>query len=153
MLIDVELKLMGLNNVKQLDTHGDAVDLPCRAVELDKEKGNLIKVSTGVALAAPFGSLLLERSSTYLRYKIKLVNSVGLIDSNYRGEIIGYFQSDSNTMSEEQIVENLKKLNEEAPLRILQLYPFPYGCRGINFKYVSDLPMSDRKGGFGSSGI
>lgn len=53
------------------------------------EPGERASIGTGLALAIPDGlaGLVLPRSGLALRHGIALVNSPGLIDSGYRGEV------------------------------------------------------------------
>lgn len=52
--------------------------------------GATLAVGTGLAASIPegFAMLLLPRSSTGIKFHLKLENTVGVIDSDYRGEII-----------------------------------------------------------------
>lgn len=68
---------------------GDAaVDLHSR-VDVSLEPGERAAVPTGLAVAIPegYGGLVLPRSGHALKSGIGVVNSPGLIDSGYRGEI------------------------------------------------------------------
>ena len=68
---------------------GDAaVDLQCRE-SLTLEPGERAAVPTGIAVAIPDGyaGFVLPRSGHAMRFGISVVNSPGLIDSGYRGEI------------------------------------------------------------------
>ncbi|HXG68804.1 MAG TPA: dUTP diphosphatase [Blastocatellia bacterium] len=68
---------------------GDAgLDLPSR-IACVLEPGERATVPTGIAVAIPQGyaGLVLPRSGLAARHGIALVNSPGLIDSGYRGEI------------------------------------------------------------------
>jgi dUTP pyrophosphatase len=68
---------------------GDAgLDLPSR-VEVILQPGQRAMVPTGIAVAIPpgFAGLVLPRSGLAARHGIALVNSPGLIDSGYRGEV------------------------------------------------------------------
>lgn len=68
---------------------GDAAfDLPT-AVKVELAPGERKKVPTGLALAIPTGyaGLVLPRSGLAHRLGIGVVNSPGLIDSGYRGEV------------------------------------------------------------------
>ena len=68
---------------------GDAAfDLPT-AVDVQLAPGERRKVPTGLALAIPKGhaGLVLPRSGLADRLGVGVVNSPGLIDSGYRGEI------------------------------------------------------------------
>jgi dUTP pyrophosphatase len=68
---------------------GDAgFDLPSR-IDVVLGPGERATVPTGIAVAIPRGyaGLVLPRSGLASRHGIALVNSPGLIDSGYRGEI------------------------------------------------------------------
>src|SRR2546422_977615 len=68
---------------------GDAgLDLPSR-VDLVIEPGERAMVPTGIAVAIPQGyaGFVLPRSGLASRHGIALVNSPGLVDSGYRGEM------------------------------------------------------------------
>lgn len=122
---------------------GDAgVDL--RAAEAVKlEPGERRLVSTGVAVAIPAGyaGFVQPRSGMAIKKGLGVLNSPGLIDSGYRGEL-------------KVIVINLGRdpLPLERGDRIAQLVimPVPPVC----YEEVEQLPDSERgAGGFGSTGV
>jgi len=99
--------------------------------------------STGIALEIPKGyvGLIYPRSSLSL-YDLMLTNHVGVIDSNYRGEIVFRFK---------QLVSDIPKVYEKSN-RIGQLIiqPIPE----MSFVEVEELTPSNRgAAGFGSSGV
>ena len=68
---------------------GDAgLDLPSR-VDYVLEPGERAMIPTGIAVAIPRGyaGFVLPRSGLASRHGIALVNSPGLVDSGYRGEM------------------------------------------------------------------
>jgi dUTP pyrophosphatase len=68
---------------------GDAAaDLPSR-VDVEIEPGGRVLVPTGFAVAIPPGTcgLILPRSGLALDHGLTLLNTPGLIDSGYRGEL------------------------------------------------------------------
>lgn len=100
------------------------------------------KLHTGVKIQLPEGwqALILPRSSIGAKTPLRLSNSVGLIDSGYRGELGVLYD---NTSDEPYTIK--------AGDRIAQLLVMPsYRFRA---KVVDILADSDRgEGGFGSSG-
>ncbi len=101
-------------------------------------------VPTGIAVALPPGvaGLVTPRSGLAARHGISLVNSPGLIDPNYRGEI-------------RIVLVNLGDARFEAHAgdRIAQLLLVPFVAPDVSV--VEELPPSpDDRGehGFGSSG-
>jgi dUTP pyrophosphatase len=120
---------------------GDAgLDLAaCDAVVL--EPGKRAVVPTGIAVEIPAGhaGFVQPRSGLAARHGIGIVNSPGLIDSGYRGEICVVLL---NTGEEEFSVE--------PGMRIAQLVVVPVAA--VRVVEVDELAVSDRGArGFGSS--
>lgn len=88
----IELKIKLLEDdlpVPRYQHEGDAgLDLPSR-VDCTLEPGERARIPTGVAVAIPTGyaGFVLPRSGLAARHGITCVNSPGLIDAGYRGEI------------------------------------------------------------------
>ncbi|HEY3068835.1 MAG TPA: dUTP diphosphatase [Gaiellaceae bacterium] len=121
---------------------GDAgLDLAtCEALTL--EPGERAVVPTGIAVAIPEGyaGFVQPRSGLAARHGIAVVNSPGLIDSGYRGEIQVVLL---NTDREETF-------SAEAGERIAQLVVLP--LPELSVREVDELPASERGvRGFGSS--
>lgn len=125
---------------------GDAgIDLTCTSISQElNECGQLILVyHTGLAVEIPEGyvGLLFQRSSVYKK-SISMTNAVGVIDSGYRGEIMGKFRSTTD------VVPAIYKPGE----RFAQLVIVPIA--DISIEEVSELSESERgEGGYGSSDI
>jgi len=122
---------------------GDAgLDLTaCERVEL--EPGERALVATGLAVAIPDGyaGFVQPRSGLATRHGISIVNTPGLVDSGYRGELKVALL---NTDARESFVV-------EPGMRIAQLVVLP--VQGVEPVEVGELPESGRGGGgFGSSG-
>jgi len=121
---------------------GDAgLDLAaCERVTL--QPGERKVVGTGLAVAIPDGyaGFVLPRSGLAARHGIGKVNSPGLIDSGYRGEVrVVLLNTDREGVFE---VEPGMRI---AQLVILQLPP-------VELEVVDELPASERgERGFGSS--
>ena len=115
---------------------GDA-GMDLTAIDLE-EKGMHVTYKTGLAIEIPEGyvGLLFPRSSVYKTRQV-LSNSVGVIDSGYRGEIMMKFS----------LSDNQYKIGD----RIGQIMILPYP--DIQFDEVDVLSESERgEGGFGSTG-
>lgn len=100
------------------------------------------RVNTGVAVAIPEGyfGAIFARSGLATKKGLRPSNCVGVIDSDYRGEIIVALHNDTD---EVQSFDN----NE----RIAQLVLIPY--LPVNFTVVDNLDETERgAGGFGSTG-
>jgi dUTP pyrophosphatase len=123
---------------------GDAgLDLSaCERVEIPP--GERAVVSTGLAVAIPEGhaGLVMPRSGLAVRHGIGKVNSPGLIDSGYRGELqVVLLNTDRN---ETFVVE--------PGMRIAQLVVVP--VPGLDVVEVDELPETERgERGFGSSAV
>jgi dUTP pyrophosphatase len=123
---------------------GDAgLDLIATSYSID-ETGNHT-YGTELAIEIPIGyvGLLFPRSSVS-KYSLQLANSVGVIDSGYRGEIIVKFKpSTSITYSRNKIYQIGEKVAQ------LVILPYP----SIELVEVSNLNITDRgENGFGSTG-
>ena len=89
-MIEIEIKLLEEDlPMPRYQNEGDAgLDLPSR-VDYVIEPGERAKIPTGIAVAIPRGyaGFVLPRSGLAARHGISLVNSPGLVDSGYRGEM------------------------------------------------------------------
>ena len=104
--------------------------------------GKTVKINTGLAVEIPDGYFagIFARSGIATKRGLRPANCVGVIDSDYRGEIIIAIRNDSDI--DEEI------LNKE---RVAQMVIMPY--LDVEFNEVDDLSSSDRDhGGFGSTG-
>ena len=122
---------------------GDAgLDLSaCDRVEL--APGARALVPTGLAVAIPEGyaGYMQPRSGLASKHGISIVNTPGLVDSGYRGELLVNLV---NTDRDESFVV-------EPGMRIAQLVILE--LPEIELVLVDDLPSADRAArGFGSSG-
>lgn len=140
-----ELPVKRLHDGATLPTRayeGDAgLDLAaCERVELGP--GERAVVSTGLAVAIPEGhaGFVQPRSGLATRHGISVLNSPGLVDAGYRGELKVVLL---NTDREEAFVV-------EPGMRVAQLVVVPVVL--VEPTEVTELPASDRaERGFGSS--
>ena len=142
-------------NVKKLDSnaviptyakHGDAgMDLTAISKEYD-EHGNVC-YGTGLAFEIPNGfvGFLFPRSSNTKKDLI-LGNSVGVIDSGYRGEVVFKFRE--LLPSERDIEFGAREYEIGDRIGQIVIMPVPQ----IEFNVVDELSTTDRGvGGFGST--
>jgi dUTP pyrophosphatase len=119
---------------------GDAgMDLTCISEEWS-EDNSMVTYDTGIAMEIPEGyvGLVFPRSSVS-KTSLILSNSVGVIDSGYRGSIMFKFR-----YPEEGMVYEIGE-------RVGQIIIVPYPQ--ITFNEVKELSSTDRgDGGFGSTG-
>ena len=117
---------------------GDAaMDLTATSMELIGTE--MIKYNFGIAIEIPFGyvGLIFPRSSCYKQEQI-LSNSVGVIDSGYRGEVSALMIGTSN-----------KKYKSGDRVAQILILPYPE----IEFELTDNLSESERgEGGYGSTG-
>ena len=121
-------------------------DLYAASVKVDKNCG-CITYGTGVAMEIPKGyvGLAFPRSSI-VKQQLFLTNSVGVIDSGYRGEITAKFKSAIPFCRNEEQAQRY-----DVGDRVAQLIIMPYP--EVEFCEVDELADSDRgEGGYGSSG-
>ena len=145
---------------------GDAgMDLTAVSKKID-EQGNFV-YGTGLAFEIPEGyvGLLFPRSSN-AKTNMYLTNSVGVLDSGYRGEVMFKYKTVHNLASMIQFlwqkyilrkpilnirIETLSCNHYEIGDRIGQIIIIPYPQ--IEFVEVDELSETERgEGGYGSSG-
>lgn len=114
-----------------------AIDTP-----ITIKSGETVKIGTGLAFELPEGFFagIFARSGLATKQGLRPANCVGVVDCDYRGEVIVAIHNDSNR---DTVI---------APGdRIAQMILLPY--QSMEFIEVSDLSETDRgDGGFGSSG-
>lgn len=146
--LDVKIKLLDNNKEKRLPfyaTDGSAgMDLTAcidSAIELKPLERMLIP--TGIAIKLPsseYGAFIFARSGLATKKGITLSNCVGVVDSDYTGEIkVGII----NLSQESYTLEPGE--------RIAQMVIMPV-CQ-VNFNVTDELEATERgSGGFGSTG-
>lgn len=115
-------------------------DLVATSISEDRIKG-IVSYGTGLAVEIPTGyvGLLFPRSSVY-KVQLQLANSVGVIDSGYRGEIVFKYRV---------VQPHIRRFSTGERVGQLLILPAPE----IAFKEAETLAESDRgEGGFGSTG-
>ncbi|AGA69986.1 deoxyuridine 5'-triphosphate nucleotidohydrolase Dut [Desulfitobacterium dichloroeliminans LMG P-21439] len=133
-------------NVPKYATPGAAgVDLRAAlSEELVVEHGQIVTIPTGIAIELPHGGVgafVFARSGLASKYGLALANGVGVIDSDYRGEI--------QVAVINQGKDSFKVKDGD---RIAQMVFLPVFIG--NFEVVEQLDESSRgSGGFGSTGV
>ena len=122
---------------------GDAgLDLYAREDAVIPARGGRLLMPTGVAVAIPHGymGLAVPRSGLALKHGITLVNTPGIIDSGYRGEL------------KVVMINTDPELDYEVKRgdRVAQLIISRYD--NVTWTEVTELSGFDRGGGFGYSG-
>ena len=142
----VEIPVVRLDSELALPSYahpGDAgLDLLAREDAVVPAAGGRVLVPTGIALALPLGyaGFVLPRSGLALKHGVSVVNSPGLIDCAYRGEI-------------KVVLLNTDPSNDyqvHRGDRIAQLVV--QKVEEVVWNEVSALEGDDRGGGFGHSG-
>lgn len=120
---------------------GNWIDLRC-AEDVSLKKGEYKMISLGVAMELPssYEAIVAPRSSTYKKYKVILVNSIGIIDESYCGDndewkYLAYAMEDTFIPKNERICQ----------FRIVKHQP------EVEFETVDNLGNANR-GGIGSTG-
>lgn len=114
----------------------------CDAVSI--EPGGFWKFHTGIQMEIPQGYYvsIKPRSSTGCKKTLRLMNTEGVIDSNYRGEVIVFihnFGKDYVTVENNERLCQMVLCKDENPSFVIE--------------EVSELSSTDRgEGGFGSTG-
>ena len=135
--LDPELPLPVMAHV------GDAgVDLYARQDAVIAPAGGRVLVPTGIAIAIPDGyvGLVVPRSGLAIKHGVTLVNTPGIIDSGYRGELQAVMINTDPTIS-----YSVKRGDRIAQLMIQRM-------ETVTWNVVDELDGDDRGGGFGHSG-
>jgi dUTP pyrophosphatase len=141
------MKYKKLNDLAKEPTRGSATaagyDLyAATSYDIELPPHETVKIGTGIAIEIPDGYFggIFARSGLATKKGLRPANSVGVIDSDYRGEVIVALHNDSNLT---QYID--------AGERIAQLIIIPY--ENVTFEEVNDLSDTERgDGGFGSTG-
>lgn len=147
----ISVKIMGIDKEKPLPlpkyaTSGSAgVDLHA---SLEKEllilPGQIVRIPTGIAIELPnpdVGAFIFARSGLASKHGIALANGVGVVDSDYRGEI-----------QVAVINHGKEKFRVKDGDRIAQMVFLPVFI--ADFLAVDQLEETNRGGGgFGSTGV
>lgn len=126
-------------------TAGDAGADLVSSIDLElAPAGGRALVPTGAAIAIPtgFAGFVQPRSGLALKHGVTVLNSPGLIDSGYRGELkVLLINTDPSTPF------SIARGDRIAQLVIQRV-------EAVAFDVVEELPDSDRgEGGFGSTGV
>lgn len=111
-------------------------------VEIIIKAGQRLMIKTGIAIELPENTagMIYARSGLSTKFGIHLSNGVGVVDSDYRGEIMVGLH---NSSQEDYVIKPYE--------RIAQLVVTPILCPEINV--IDTLSDSSRgTGGFGSTG-
>ncbi len=150
-----KVKLKRLHPKAQIPVYAKSGDagLDLVATEIIKDTPEQITYGTGLAIEIPEGyvGLVFPRSSVR-KTGLHLSNSVGVIDSGYRGEIQATF---NKLFNNEFMYDETKSLipNDYYNVgdKIAQILIIPYP--GIEFVEVEELSETERgSGAFGSTG-
>ena len=126
-------------------TAGSAgLDLPaCLDAPLAVPPGARVKIPTGIAVEIPYrhiAGLVFPRSGLAAKHGISLANAVGVIDSDYKGEII---VAVLNQGEREYVIHPGERVAQIVFVPVFK----------VTFQEVDELDDTDRGvGGFGSTG-
>ena len=141
-MIEIKFKKLCAEAVMPTKAHqSDAgADLTATSKKWDDEKQCWI-YGTGIATEIPEGyvGLVFPRSSIR-KYGLALANSIGVIDSGYRGEIMCSFKPTGSCPT--------YNVGDKVAQMIIMPYPI------VNYVEVTELSDSERgEGGHGSTGV
>ncbi len=143
----MELKVKKVRENATLPTYGSedaaASDLyACMEENITIAPGETVFVPTGLAVAIPkgYGGFIYARSGLSCKQGLAPANKVGIVDADYRGEVMVALHNHSK---EERTIEPQE--------RIAQFVVAPY--MKVNYVEVEELDDTERgEGGFGSTG-
>ena len=140
----MKVRIKKLNELAVIPTYAKDGDAGMDLVATKIISNTTFDISYGIDLAMEipkgFVGLVFPRSSIR-KYELALTNSVGVIDSGYRGEIQATFKK----------TNGLDSLSYKVGDRIAQIMIIPHPS--IEFDEVDELSDTERgDGGFGSTG-
>jgi dUTP pyrophosphatase len=143
----MKVKIKKLHPLAVIPTYAKSGDagMDLIATSIISETPSQITYGLGIALEIPEGfvGLVFPRSSIR-KTRLQLSNSVGVIDSGYRGELQATFNKITTT------IENQKN-DYKVGDRVCQIVIIPHPP--IEFDEVDELSDTERgEGGFGSTG-
>lgn len=143
---ELKIKIKKLHQdavIPKYSKDGDAgLDLTATSKEFDND-GNIV-YGVGLAFEIPKGfvGLLFPRSSIANK-DLNLTNSVGVLDSGYRGEVMFKFKTNISTIIEPSVYEIGERIGQ------IIILPYPK----VIFEIHEELNNSERGvGGYGSTG-
>lgn len=127
--------------IEKIDV-GDWIDLRSK-VELDYKAGDTVQIPLGVIMKLPEGyeAIVAPRSSTFKKYGIIMVNSIGIIDNSYCGpgdewNFMGYALKDGH----------INKYDRICQFRLLP------NMGNMSIEEIAE-PEGQSRGGIGSTGV
>ncbi len=143
----MEIQVKALHSDAVVPSYAHDGDAGCDLVAAEScviaARGGRAMVGTGLSIAIPegFGGFVVPRSGLASKHGVTCVNSPGLIDAGYRGEVrVALVNLDPKDDYEVQKGD-----------RIAQLVVMPVAT--VTFVVAEELPTATRgHGGFGSSG-
>ena len=140
--IEIEIQLISSNGKVPSQKHASDIGYDISSSDDVILKSNEVTlVNTGIAINLPkqCAGFVLPRSGLSTKHKITLINSPGLIDPGYTGELLVPLMNHGD-----------KDYEIKAGDRIAQLVLI--NTHVVDFKVVDSLPETDRSsGGFGST--
>ncbi len=116
----------------------------CISEDIVVKPGEIVMVKTGIAIQIPhrgIGGFVFPRSGLSSKYGISLVNCVGVIDSDYTGELVCPVINHGNG---EYVIKCGDRIAQIVFLPVLK----------VNMQEADHLEATERgPGGFGSTGI
>ncbi len=146
MKINLKIKKLRENAIipKRATSGSAGLDLSaCITEKVDIHPGEILKIPTGIAIQIfdnNYAAMIFARSGLGIKHGISLANGVGVIDSDYRGEIcVGLINLSSETFT------------IEPNQRIAQMILMPVStCNVIEVEEIDETNRGTN--GFGSTG-
>ena len=146
--VEVNIKFLDNNKEKKVPFYASqgaaGMDLTaCLEESVTLKSLERALIPTGIAISLPsekYGAFLFARSGLASKHGITLANCVGVVDSDYTGEIKVALVNLSNN---EYTIENGERIAQMVIMEVNQ----------ANFTVVDELAKTERgSGGFGSTG-
>ena len=146
-MLEANVKIKKVSEDAKLPTYGtsfaagaDLYACSSEAISFEPGETKLIKTGLSLEITEGYAGLIYARSGLATKRGLAPANKVGVVDSDYRGEVMVSLHNHTNEVKEIDAYE-----------RIAQLVITPY--LKANFEEVEELDDTERgTGGFGSTG-
>jgi dUTP pyrophosphatase len=142
--VSVKIRLLDdLARLPKAATFGDAGFDLHSVMDVTIQPGATVVVKTGLAIEIPSNTVALvcSRSGLAAKHSVFVLNSPGIVDSGYRGEVAAILHNASETPFVIEVGDRIAQL-------MIQHYLAP------DFTEVTEFAATERgEGGFGSTGV
>ncbi|MCT4617557.1 MAG: dUTP diphosphatase [Candidatus Gracilibacteria bacterium] len=110
--------------------------------EIEPGETKLVDTGTSIEIPEGYGLILASRSGTFKNYGLMLINGIGIIDQDYRGNSDTLKYNYYNISKKTSVIKKGDRIGQAMLVKVLK----------PEFEVVSDM-KNESRGGFGTTGI